>query len=90
MISETVRVTFSAADIGNALAKGSDESQREVFVEMASVVDDMGGDWAMQCRSIVDGVGGNGLSRFERDRIASMLEVLLDHLREPVIENSSQ
>ena len=44
-----------------------------------------GHSWAMRCREIVYGPKfEERLSENDRSRIASMLDVLLDHLREPV------
>jgi hypothetical protein len=82
-------VEFSEEQVGTAIARASDEQQRYVLIAMANAVDRMsieGGSWPFQCRAIVDGScgPGSGLSANDRSRIASMLDCLLDHLREPV------
>lgn len=80
-------VTFSARDLGLAIANGDDEQQRQVLLAWAQGVADMGqlgGSWPMQCRAIIDGSNDDGLSQADRRRVALMLEDLVDHLREPL------
>lgn len=80
-------VLFTARDIGQSIANGDDEQQRNVLRAWAQGVDDMNqlkGSWAMQCRAIIDGTNSNSLSQSDRTRIALMLEELVAHLREPV------
>jgi hypothetical protein len=83
-------VGFSAEEVGLAFVHANDCQQRQILLSMAAGAEAMdlwhgAGSWAMQCRGIVDGSKfEEGLSANERSRIASMLEVLLDHLKEPV------
>lgn len=82
-------VCFSSEEVGGAIVRADDKSQREVLIAMANAVDAMSlrhGSWPMQCGHIVDGCAGpgSGLADNDRSRIASMLDCLLDHLREPV------
>lgn len=81
-------VGFSCEEVGLAVVRADDSQQRTILLAMAAGCEEMdlkGGSWAMQCRGIVDGPNGEeGLSAGERSRIASMLDCLLNHLREPV------
>ena len=87
-------VGFSTEEVGLAFGLAfvhvNDHQQRQILLAMAAGAEAMdvwhgAGSWAMQCRGIVDGPKfEEGLSANERSRIASMLEVLLDHLKEPV------
>jgi hypothetical protein len=81
-------VGFSCEEVGLAVARADDSQQRRILLAMAAACEEMnlkGGSWPMQCRGIVDGpTGEDGLSDGERSMIASMLDCLLEHLREPV------
>jgi uncharacterized membrane protein len=83
-------VGFSAEEVGLAFVHANDCQQRQILLSMAAGAEAMdlwhgAGSWAMQCRGIVDGSKfEEGLSANERSRIAAMLDVLVDHLREPV------
>lgn len=83
-------VGFSTKEVGLAFVNANDQQQREILLSMAAGAECMdivhgGGSWAMQCRGIVDGPKfEEGLSAEERNRIIFMLDVLLDHLKEPV------
>lgn len=86
MITRAIQsVVISSAEVGEAIAIACDSTQREVLIAMANTVDQIGrngGSWPMQCRYIVDGFGCEGLSQSDRARIASMLDCLIDHLKE--------
>ena len=90
LLKKTVgEVGFTTEEIGEAIARASDQDQREILIAMCNATDMMdiqGGSWAFQCRAIVDGVCGpnSGLSDSDRSRIASMLNCLVDHLLDPV------
>ena len=80
-------VEFSEEEVGKAIINAGDDQQRIILLAMANAVDDVtrsGGSWLMQCRSIDDGCcgPGSGLTQFDRSRIASMLNCLMDHLTE--------
>jgi hypothetical protein len=81
-------VTFSADEVGVAIANASDSAQRDVLLALVRCVEgwsQTGGSWPFQCRLIIDGTGkSGGLSQSERNSIASVLDVLLEHINEPV------
>jgi hypothetical protein len=86
MITKAIHsVTISSAEVGEAVVSACDSTQREVLIAMANAVDQIGrdgGSWPMQCRYIVDGFYREGLSQSDRVRIASMLDCLVDHLKD--------
>jgi hypothetical protein len=83
-------VGFLTEEVGLAFVHANDGQQRQILLSMAAGAEAMDvwhgdGSWAMRCREIVYGPKfEERLSENDRSRIASMLDVLLDHLREPV------
>jgi hypothetical protein len=83
---EIPSVTITAAEIGEAFACANDQQQREVLLAFADAASKF--CWAMQCRGIIDGWGGNGLTQDERNRISVALSTLMEHMDEPVTEGT--
>ena len=76
-------VRFTPCEIGHAIGQADNWSQRGVLMAWADEIHAMGaGNWAIQCRAIVDGHSDNaeGLTPSDRQRIAAMLGELVDHL----------
>lgn len=77
-------ITLSWRIIGEAFARADEDGQRLFLSGMVSAVDDdtkFGrGRWAMQCCSIANNTRMSSLSR---QRVAALLECLVEHLAEP-------
>lgn len=84
-------IIITAEEVGRGIAVADDLHQRNVLRALAREVSGWGrcASWPSQCRAIVDGFGKDSLSQDERTQIAAVLNVLLEHLEEPVRERNT-
>lgn len=75
-------VCFEAVHCGIEFAHASADVQKEFLLGWFLAAD--GFPWAIQCRAIID-----EMNDYERSSVASVVETLLEHLREPVSEPAS-